>query len=149
MFRNALLLKPPKVGSPKGMHQDAPYWPIEPMNECSCWFALDDATPENGCMGVIPGRHKEGALPHKHVTDDYVIDENYYSMDDLVLAPVKAGGGLFFNALLPHYTAPNTSDAWRRAIALSYMSAKSTYTGEGDGPEYLHISGKTYPGCVR
>ncbi len=30
MFRNALLMKPPHVGSSKGMHQDAPYWPIEP-----------------------------------------------------------------------------------------------------------------------
>src|SRR5205823_4567443 len=46
MFRNALLLKPPGVGSAKGMHQDSPYWPIEPMELCSCWFALDDATVE-------------------------------------------------------------------------------------------------------
>ena len=110
MFRNALLMKPPHVGSTKGMHQDAPYWPIEPMSECSCWFALDDATPENGCMGVLPGAHKRGALPHMHVTDDYVVEDDRYSMDDLVLAPVKAGGGLFFHALLPHYTAPNSSD---------------------------------------
>jgi ectoine hydroxylase-related dioxygenase (phytanoyl-CoA dioxygenase family) len=44
MFRNALLLKPPRVGSQKGMHQDSPYWPIQPMELCSCWFALDDAT---------------------------------------------------------------------------------------------------------
>ena len=149
MFRNALLMKPPHVGSSKGMHQDAPYWPIEPQSECSCWFALDDATPENGCMGVLPGAHKWGAQPHTHVTDDYVIEEDRYSMDDLVLAPVKAGGGLFFHALLPHYTAPNSSDHWRRAIALSYMSARSRYTGEGPGPEYLSIAGRSFPGCVR
>ena len=133
MFRNALLMKPPHVGSSKGMHQDAPYWPIEPQSECSCWFALDDATPENGCMGVLPGAHKRGAQPHTHVTDDYVIEKDRYSMDDLVLAPVKAGGGLFFHALLPHYTAPNSSDHWRRAIALSYMSARSRYTGGRSG----------------
>ena len=133
MFRNALLMKPPHVGSSKGMHQDAPYWPIEPMSECSCWFALDDATAENGCMGVLPGAHKRGALPHKHVTDDYVVEDERYSMDDLVLAPVKAGGGLFFHALLPHFTAPNSSDHWRRAIALSYMSARSRYTKERSG----------------
>ncbi len=149
MFRNALLMKPPHVGSTKGMHQDAPYWPIEPMSECSCWFALDDATPENGCMGVLPGAHKRGALPHMHVTDDYVVEDDRYSMDDLVLAPVMAGGGLFFHALLPHYTAPNSSDHWRRAIALSYMSAQSRYTKEGGGPEYLRIAGRNYPGCVR
>ena len=41
-------------------------------------------------MGVLPGAHKWGAQPHTHVTDDYVIKEDRYSMDDLVLAPVKA-----------------------------------------------------------
>src|SRR5689334_5056439 len=37
MFRDAVLLKPPEVGSQKGWHQDSPYWPIEPMELCSCW----------------------------------------------------------------------------------------------------------------
>ena len=149
MFRNALLLKAPEVGSQKGMHQDSPYWPIEPMELCSCWFALDDATLENGCMGVLPGWHKRGPLPHVRVPDDYVVEEECYSLDDMVMAPVRAGGGLFFHSLLPHYTAPNLSDTWRRAIALSYMSAESRYAGEGAGPEYFHIQGKSYAGCVR
>ncbi|MCZ6635962.1 MAG: phytanoyl-CoA dioxygenase family protein [bacterium] len=149
MFRNALLLKPPEVGSQKGMHQDSPYWSVAPMDLCSCWFALDDATEVNGCMGAIPGWHNRGPLPHVRVTDDFVVDESSYSFDDMVLSPVSAGGGLFFHSLLPHYTAPNRSDKWRRAIALSYMSSRSRYTKEGDGPEYFHVRGKTYPGCVR
>lgn len=149
MYRNSLLMKPPNVGSSKGMHQDAPYWPIKPMSECSCWFALDDATPRNGCMAVIPGAHKHGALPHRKIPDDYVIDDTYYSMEELVHTPLKAGGGLFFHALLPHYTAPNSTSLWRRAIALSYMSARSYYTGEGIGPEFLSVIGGSFPGCVR
>ena len=149
MFRNSLLLKPPEVGSQKGMHQDSPYWPIEPMELCSCWVALDDATPENGCMAVIPGWHTRGPLPHVSVPDDFVVDEQYYDMNEAVLAPVRAGGGLFFHSLIPHYTAPNRSTRWRRAIALSYMSSRSRYTGKGESPEYFHIQGNTYPGCVR
>jgi len=62
---------------------------------------------------------------------------------------MRAGTGLFFDSLLPHNTAPNRSNHWRRAIALSYMSAQSRYTGDGDGPEYFPIQGKSYPGCVR
>lgn len=149
MFRNSLLLKPPEVGSVKGMHQDSPYWPIEPMTLCSCWFTLDDATIENGTMAVLPGDHKRGPLPHVSVTDDYVIDERYYDMADTVVTPIRAGGGLFFHSLLPHYTGPNRSTKWRRAIALSYMSAQSKYTGEGESPVYVHVKGKTYPGCVQ
>lgn len=149
MFRNSMLLKPPGVGSAKGMHQDSPYWPIEPMDLCSCWFALDDATTENGCMGVIPAGQTQGPLPHKHVTDDYVIEDSAYDISKMILAPIRAGGGLFFHSLIPHYTAPNRSTKWRRAIALSYMRSTSRYAAEGDGPVYFPVKGKTYPGCVR
>ncbi|MBT4100508.1 MAG: phytanoyl-CoA dioxygenase family protein [Gemmatimonadetes bacterium] len=149
MFRNALLLKPPRVGSQKGMHQDSPYWPIQPMELCSCWFALDDATAENGCMAAIPGGHMAGPLPHVRVTDDFVVDESAYEPDTAVMAPVRAGGGMFFHSLVPHATTPNQSDNWRRAIALSYMSARSRYTGEGAPPTYFPIRGRSFPGCVR
>ena len=149
MFRNALMVKPARVGSQKGMHQDSPYWPIEPMALSSCWFALDDATEENGCMGVLPGWHKKGPLPHVQVTDDFVIDDKYYDFNQMVMAPVRAGGGLIFQSLTPHFTAPNQSDKPRRAIALSYMSSKSRYSKDGEGPEYFHVKGETYPGCVR
>lgn len=148
MYRNTLLLKAPGVGSAKGMHQDSPYWPIEPMDLCSCWFAIDDATLDNGCMWVIPGEHKR-ALPHVKVTDDFVVQDGYFDSDTMESMPVKAGSGLFFHSLLPHYTAPNTSSTWRRAIALSYMSSHSRYTGDGESPEYLHIQGATFPGRVR
>ncbi len=149
MFRNAMLLKPPRVGSEKGMHQDSPYWPITPMALCSCWFPLDDASIENGCMGVLPKAHEQGAFAHKKTKDDFVMEEGCYDMEDIEFKPMKAGSGLFFHSLLPHYTAPNTSEKWRRSIALSYMNAQSKYSHEGEGPEYLHISGQSYEGCVR
>jgi ectoine hydroxylase-related dioxygenase (phytanoyl-CoA dioxygenase family) len=149
MFRNSLMLKPPEVGSPKGWHQDSPYWPIEPMDLCSCWFPLDDATLENGCMMVVAGGHKRGPLPHVNVTDDYVIADGTLDTSAAVAVPMRAGGGLFFHSLVPHYTAPNRSRAWRRAMVLSYMSARSRLTGEEPGPEFFSIRGVTYPGCVR
>ena len=149
MFRNAMLVKPPDVGSQKGMHQDSPYWPIEPMDLCSCWFAVDDATEKNGCIGVLPGWHNRGPLPHEAVTDDFVMPEDSYDVSDMVMAPVRAGGAVFFHSLLPHYTAPNRSSAWRRAIVLSYMSARSRYTRDGEEPKHIAVQGETYPGCVR
>lgn len=148
MFRNSLLCKPPEVGSQKGMHQDSPYWPIAPMDLCSCWFAIDDATLENGCMAALPGGHKRGPLPHIHITDDFVVDPAHYNEAEKVFHPMSAGSGLFFHSLLPHYTAPNRSKSWRRAIALSYMSAKSQYTGQGECPVYFPIQGRSFPGCV-
>jgi len=149
VFRNHLLLKPPRVGSAKGMHQDSPYWPIEPMSLCCCWFALDDATIENGCMGVIPGVHRFGPLPHKMTTDDYVIEDDAYDPSKAVMAPVRRGGALFLHSLAPHGTAPNNSDKWRRALALTYLSARSIYVGQGESPRYVTVKGKTFEGCVQ
>ena len=149
MFRNSLLLKPPEVGSQKGWHQDSPYWAIEPMELCSCWFPLDDATLENGCMMVIPKGHKLGALPHIAVTDDFVIDPNALEGLESVAVPMKAGSGLFFHSLIPHFTAPNRSQNWRRAIALSYMSSRSKYIGNGESPTYFPICGESFEDCVK
>ena len=149
LFRNSVLLKPPAVGSAKGMHQDSPYWPIRPMDLCSCWFAIDDATLENGCMGAIPSDQTRGKLQHDHVTDDYVIPDELVDASRKELCPMKAGSGLFFHSLVPHATEPNRSTQWRRAIALSYMRSTSTHTDDDGGPEYFHVRGKTYPGCVR
>lgn len=149
LFRNSLLLKPPDVGSQKGWHQDSPYWPINPMELCSCWFPLDNATLENGCMAVLPGQHRRGPLPHVSVTDDYVIAEEAIDRSQAVFAPMQAGSGLFFHSLLPHYTSPNRSQTWRRAIALTYMSARSRYTGPGESPVYYPVQGNTFPDCVR
>ena len=149
MFRNAVLLKPPEVGSQKGWHQDSPYWPIEPMELCSCWFPLDDATLENGCMLALRGEHTRGPLPHVSVIDDYVIAAGSYDPARAVAIPMRAGSGLFFHSLLPHYTGPNRTSKWRRAAVLSYMSARSRYTGQGQSPAYFHVMGQTFPGCVQ
>ncbi len=57
--------KPARTGKATPMHQDGDYYPIEPLETVSVWIALDDATPENGCMQYIPGSHKERRIfPH-------------------------------------------------------------------------------------
>lgn len=148
LFRDAVLCKPPVVGSQKGWHQDSPYWPIAPMDLCSLWLPLDDATPENGCMAVVAGGHRAGPLPHVAVTDDFVIAPGHVDEGAARLLPMRAGDGLFFHSLIPHYTAPNRSSAWRRAVVLSYMSARSTYTGSGEAPTFRSICGRSHEGCV-
>jgi phytanoyl-CoA hydroxylase len=148
LFRADVLMKPAGVGSAKGVHQDSPYWPIEPMDLWSCWMPFDPATEENGCMQVIPGSHKRGALPHEEVHDDYAIPKEHYEAEKLVLVPMKPGSGLFFHSLLVHGTAPNTSASPRRAITMSYMASEYRYTGKEPKPEYLPISGSKVPGGV-
>jgi ectoine hydroxylase-related dioxygenase (phytanoyl-CoA dioxygenase family) len=148
LFRADVLMKPAGIGSAKGMHQDSPYWPIQPMALWSCWLPFDPATLENGCMTAIPASQTRGALPHVHVTDDYVISAAHYDQRQVVPIPMTPGSGLFFHSLLLHGTAANRSIQPRRAITMSYMAAEYHYTGKPPQPDYLHISGGHVPGGV-
>jgi len=140
MFRDALMMKPPRVGSEKPYHQDSAYWPIEPMDLCSVWIALDDAMPENGCMRVLPGSHRQGVLEHKHLRD-FQVDESTLDLSNERPVPLHRGGVLFFHSLLLHATSDNLSDKPRRAMIVSYMRGDSRYTGPAErAPSYLVIS---------
>ncbi|MBI2298720.1 MAG: phytanoyl-CoA dioxygenase family protein [Armatimonadetes bacterium] len=147
LFRADFLMKPPFVGSAKGVHQDSPYWPIEPMDLASCWIAFDDATVTNGCLTVVPGSHLRGPLPHVSVTDDYVVPEEHYVPAELIPVEMRAGTGLVFHSLLLHGSAPNESPRPRRAVTISIMPAEARYTRDSK-PEYYGICGVDVPGGV-
>ena len=57
--------KPPTIGAGEvGWHQDFPFFPHTNYDLLACMFLLDDATPENGCMRMIPGSHRRGPVDH-------------------------------------------------------------------------------------
>jgi ectoine hydroxylase-related dioxygenase (phytanoyl-CoA dioxygenase family) len=147
LFRDALMMKPPRHGSAKPYHQDSAYWQIDPPDLISVWLALDDATLENGCMRVIPGSHTGGVLEHKHL-QDYQVDEAELDTSHEVAVPLNAGGCLFFHSLLLHATAPNHSPHPRRSMIISAMSARSRYTGPDPRPHFPLLRGREYAGAV-
>ncbi len=154
LLRAAAMLKPPRVGSPKGLHQDAAYYPIEPQNHIAAWIALDPATKQNGCMEVLPGAHKQGYQAHeeREYDTDVVIEGTTDEEEGLVQLPMEPGDVLLTHCLTPHRSSANQSRAWRRALILAYMNAQSRYTvAEEERPPWvqsMHITGQEYPGCV-
>jgi ectoine hydroxylase-related dioxygenase (phytanoyl-CoA dioxygenase family) len=154
LLRSAAMFKPPEVGSEKGYHQDAAYYPIKPLDSLTVWIGLDTATTENGCMNVVPGAHKGGLLGHEAVEydTDIVIAEKEYDVDDAIPIPMEPGSALFTHCLVPHYTAPNTTENWRRALINSYMRSRSRFTkADEELPPWVdsvHIQGEEFPGCV-
>jgi phytanoyl-CoA hydroxylase len=149
-FGDQMLLKPPFHGSQKPYHQDSPYWPVDPPALVTCWIALDDATVENGCMRFLPGSHKQGIIPHRHLEGTHIVPEEYGAMDTTgeVSVELKAGGASFHHSCTLHETAANTTPYPRRAHTLAYMSARSRYTGKEPKPEYPLVKGREYEGCV-
>jgi phytanoyl-CoA hydroxylase len=147
LFRDALMMKPPRHGSAKPYHQDSAYWQIDPPDLVSAWIALDDATLENGCMRVIPGSHRWGVVEHRHL-QDYQVDEAALDTSTEVAVSLNAGGCLFFHSLLLHATAPNSSPYPRRSMIISVMSARSRYTGADPKPHFPLLRGREHAGAV-
>jgi phytanoyl-CoA hydroxylase len=119
------LSKPPFIGSEKPWHQDNAYFNWLPLGKvATAWIALDDATVENGCMHVIPGGHTLGALKHYHTIDCEILPDRI-DRTQAVPLPMKAGGVMFFSAMLPHQTPPNQTSGRRRALQLQYRGVST------------------------
>ncbi|MGH7143454.1 MAG: phytanoyl-CoA dioxygenase family protein, partial [Planctomycetota bacterium] len=113
-----LMFKPARHGGVKPWHQDYAYWASTKPEQVTAWLALDDATPENGCMQLIPGSHKGGLV--KHGKQELQLETSQIAQDKVKVAPMKAGSILVFHVLTMHYSGPNTSDKSRRALIADY-----------------------------
>jgi ectoine hydroxylase-related dioxygenase (phytanoyl-CoA dioxygenase family) len=60
LYWNQSVFKQPEGTKDFPWHQDDGYTPVEPSPYLTLWLALNDATPENGCISVLPGSHKRG-----------------------------------------------------------------------------------------
>ena len=60
LLQSMYIFKQPNIGGEVTCHQDATFLYTEPLRMVGLWFALEDATIENGCLWVIPGGHKQG-----------------------------------------------------------------------------------------
>ena len=127
LFTDKLNLKRPREGSRFQWHQDSPYW----MHFCdhvdrlpNVMLALDDATEENGCLRVVRGSHRRGALPGREgegTLGPLFTDPRYFRAEDQVPAAVAAGSLVFFSPHTVHGSEPNRSDRQRRALVLTYQ----------------------------
>jgi len=119
------LSKPPFIGSEKPWHQDNAYFNWLPLDLVgTCWIALDDATIDNGCMHLLEGQHLRGPLRHHHTIDCEIVSDRI-DAKQAVPVELKAGGVLYFSALLPHQTPPNTSPDRRRALQFQYRGVEA------------------------
>ena len=111
------IFKPPGIGGEVVCHQDSTYIYTEPESCVGFWFALEDATLENGCMYFIPGAHK-GPLKKRNyrkadgklVTD--VLDDTPWPEDRKVAAEAPAGT-LVSNATVSGLRETIVSRYWR------------------------------------
>ncbi len=135
IIQSMLILKHAKIGGVVDVHQDASFLYTEPKSCVGLWFALEDATIENGCLWAKPGGHQTplrswfkkkdgGGTEMQHLSDEP------YTMDGMIPLEVKKGTCIVLDGLLPHYSLPNTSGKSRQAYALHTIDKNANYPKE-------------------
>jgi phytanoyl-CoA hydroxylase len=142
LFQDQALLKPPLIGREKPWHQDNAYFNLPPETTVvGVWIALDQATPENGCMYVIPGSHRAGPVVHFKRRDWQICDTDV-AANEAWTVPLKPGGCLFFHGLLHHGSPPSRSPQRRRALQFHYKPARAAQITSEQRLEIFGSEGK-------
>ena len=138
-FRN----KAPDGRTHVGWHQDTSYEQVDPC-KIIAWYAITDATKENGCLRFIPGSHRWGRLEHteggdldsmlshKHAVSE-TMDES--SAVDMELA---AGEAVFFHHGIVHGSQPNYSSDRRIGLFFDYVGAESVMAGKRESARLVY-----------
>src|SRR5207302_2183376 len=135
LLQSMYIFKQPNIGGEVTCHQDATFLYTEPLRMVGLWFALEDATIENGCLWAIPGGHKLG-LKSRFMraegggTRFEVFDNSPWPEEKLVPLEVEKGTLIVLHPLLPHLSRANRSVKSRHAYTLHVIDASVKYPKE-------------------
>ena len=137
LLQSMYIFKQPHIGGEVTCHQDATFLCTEPVTVTGFWFALEDATLENGCLWAQPGGHR-GPLRKRFVREGGDTDGTRFEvLDDtplpdegdpsLVPLETPAGTLVLLHGLLPHRSGPNRSDRSRHAYSVHVIERGARY----------------------
>ena len=135
LVQSMYIFKQPGIGGEVTCHQDATFLYTEPSSVTGLWFALEEATVENGCLWALPGGHRAG-LKSRFVraqgggTRFETYDETPWPTEGLVPLEVKKGALVVLHGLLPHLSRANRSPRSRHAYTLHVVEEGCRYPEE-------------------
>lgn len=135
LLQSMYIFKQPGIGGEVVCHTDSTYLYTEPMSCTGLWFALEDATRENGCLWVLAGRQREplrsrflrkpdGSLGYE------VYDPTPIPAEGAVPLEARRGTLIVLHGQLPHLSGPNRSAKSRHAYTLHVIDGACRYLPE-------------------
>jgi len=132
LLQSMFIFKAAHTGGEVTLHTDHTFLWTEPQSATGFWFALEDATLENGCMWAVPGSHRSqpvrarfrraGAGTTFDVLDDRPID---LAGEVPLVAP--KGTCIVLHGLVQHRSGPNTSARSRQAYTVHCIERGARY----------------------
>lgn len=150
LFASHSIGKPPSEGQPVLWRQDGSCWPLEPMEVVTLWLAVDDSTPENGCMRVLPGTHRMALQPLRRRVDipnvlGSGVDESLVDESRAVDAVLQAGDVSVRRPALIHGSNANRSTKRRCGLTIRYIPTTTRIT-VAHWPSAFLLRRKSVPG---
>ena len=132
LLQSMVIFKQPFIGGEVTAHQDHTFLWTDPPSATGLWFALEDATLDNGCLWVQPGGHAEPPRKRFHRTARggtayEVLHDRDLPLDGMVPLEAPRGTCIVLHGLLPHYSAANRSPRSRQAYSLHVIDARAAY----------------------
>jgi phytanoyl-CoA hydroxylase len=135
LVQSMYIFKQPNIGGEVTCHQDSTFLYTDPIEIAGLWFALEDATIENGCLWAIPGGHRLGLKSRWRRTNEgrmefETYDETPWRDNELVPLEVSKGSLILLHGLLPHRSLENRSFRSRHAYTLHLIGANTKYPAD-------------------
>ncbi len=124
LLQSMYIFKQPWIGGEVACHTDHSYLWTEPRSVIGFWFAIDDATTENGCLWALPGGHRIPVKCRSRLNEAGtatvmdVLDPVPYPTEGLVPLEAPRGTLVLLDGALPHLSGPNRSDKPRHAYTI-------------------------------
>jgi ectoine hydroxylase-related dioxygenase (phytanoyl-CoA dioxygenase family) len=140
LFSSHFICKDPFVGRRTPWHEDSAYWKgkFDRLDKIvTIWLAIDDSTLENGCMGVIPGTHRNGFSDYEDIdgttnTFNTEIKKGSFNEADAVWFELKRGECSMHDARIIHGANANTSPKRRCGYTMRYFSLDMKFSGPAE-----------------
>jgi phytanoyl-CoA hydroxylase len=120
---NCVMTKQPRFSSDTLWHQDIRYWTYRRPELISIWLALGSERPDNGCLWIIPGSHRQDFSQRQFDQALFFrtdLPENQELISSRIAVELEPGDVLFFHCLTLHAASKNSSSHPKFAAVFTF-----------------------------